>query len=178
MRILNLTVPRPDWGVDPGIFLGMTEMSVEIVPYRPEHAGRFESLNRLWLEQYGLMEPSDAAQIADPKSHFLDRGGEIIVALHQGEVVGTCVAVPHGPGEFEIAKLAVDPAVRGQGIARRLVERSLEFIRSQGVTRVALVSNSQLLPALRLYESLGFKYLPVPEVREYQTADIYMALEL
>lgn len=156
----------------------MTEINVEIVPYRPEHSGRFESLNRLWLEQYGLMEPSDAAQISDPKTHFLDRGGEILVALLDGEVVGTCVAVPHGVGEFEIAKLAVDPAVRGQGIARRLVERSLEFIRAQGIRRVVLVSNSQLQAALRLYESLGFRYLPVPEIREYETADIYMALEL
>lgn len=153
-------------------------MTVEIARYRAEHAVRFEALNRAWLEEFGLMEDSDAAQIADPQRHFLDKGGEIFVALERGEVVGTCAAVPHGADEYEIAKLAVDPACRGQGIARLLVEHAMRYIRSTGVSRIILVSNSQLQPALRLYESLGFSYLPVPDVREYQTADIYMELLL
>jgi hypothetical protein len=41
---------------------------------------------------------------------------------------------------------------------------------------VFLVSNSQLQPALRLYESLGFKYGPVPAVKEYENEDVYMEL--
>lgn len=153
-------------------------VNITIEYYRPEHAHRFAELNREWLEKYNILEPSDEEQFADPKAHFLDRGGQIFVALHGDEVIGSCVAVPHGTGEFEIAKLAVSSEFRGQGIARRLVKRCLAYIRERGVRRVMLVSNSQLQAALRLYESLGFKYGAVPEVRAYENADIYMMLDL
>lgn len=153
-------------------------MSVEIGLFRPEHAGRFAELNREWLEKYNLMEPSDEEQLADPQAHFLADGGQIFVALHDGEVIGTCAVVPHGVDEFEIAKLAVAAEFRGQGVARRLVERSIAYVRARNVRRIILVSNSQLQAALRLYESLGFRYRVVPEVRAYANADVYMELNL
>ena len=153
-------------------------MNVEIDVFRPEHASRFAALNREWLEQYNLLEPSDEAQLADPQAYFLQGGGQIFVALYDGRVIGTCAAVPHGEGEFELAKLAVVSEFRGQGIARRLVERCLGYIRAQGARRVILVSNSQLQAALRLYELFGFQYCAVPEVRAYANADIYMMLDL
>ena len=82
-------------------------MTIQIDTFRPEHAARFAELNREWLEKYNLMEPSDERQIADPQAYFIDCGGQIFVAVHDGHVVGTCAAVPHGAGEFELVKLAV-----------------------------------------------------------------------
>jgi hypothetical protein len=41
-----------------------------------------------------------------------------------------------------------------------------------------LVSNSRLRVALRLYESLGFRYCPLPEVTKYEVADVCMVLDL
>jgi hypothetical protein len=41
-----------------------------------------------------------------------------------------------------------------------------------------LVSYSQLQAALRLYESFGFKYRALPEVKEYENEDVYMELRL
>lgn len=152
-------------------------MNVEIGPFRPEHASAFAELNREWLVRYNILEPADEAQLGDPEAHFLAGGGQIFVALHHGRVVGTCAAVPHGADEFELAKLAVDSAYRGQGIARRLVEHCLSYIRQRQVNRVILVSNSQLQAALRLYESVGFEYCPIPEVRPYANADVYMQLD-
>jgi ribosomal protein S18 acetylase RimI-like enzyme len=153
-------------------------MDVEIRLFRREHSSRFVELNREWLTKYDLMEPTDEEQLADPQAHFLADEGQIFVALHGGEVTGTCAAVPHGPNEFEIAKLAVAVEFRGQAIARRLVERCIAYVREQNVRRIVLVSNSQLQAALRLYESLGFRYCAVPEVRAYTNADIYMELNL
>jgi putative acetyltransferase len=153
-------------------------MNVEIGLFRPEHVSRFAELNREWLEKYNLIEPSDEEQLADPQAHFLADGGQIFVALHDGKVIGTCAAIPHGIGEYEIAKLAVAAEFRGQGIARRLVERCIAYVREQNVRRIILVSNSQLQAALRLYESLGFRYCAVPEVRAYVNADVYMELDL
>jgi putative acetyltransferase len=153
-------------------------MGIEIDSFKPEHAGRFAQLNREWLEAYGFMEPPNEEQLADPQTYFLGRGGQIFVALHEGNVVATCAIIPHGVDEFELAKLTVSPAFRGQGIARRLVERCLAYARERAARRVILVSNSQLQAALRLYESFGFEHRATPSAREYKHQDVYMELQL
>jgi putative acetyltransferase len=152
-------------------------MVIEIDSYRPEHAEGFAALNRAWLQANGLLEPLDELQLTDPDTHILAKGGRIIVALDAGVVVGTCAVLPHGDGELELVKLAVAPAVQGQGLGRRLVESCLAYARQQGADRVVLVSSSRLQSALRLYESLGFQYRAIPYV-EYETADIYMELDM
>src|SRR5215472_5339287 len=111
-------------------------MSIDIDTFRPEHARRFAELNREWLESYHLMESVEEEQLADPQKHFLDGGGQIFVALHKGEVVGTCAVIPHGPEEFELAKLTVSSEFRGRGIARRLVGQCIVYAREQGARRV------------------------------------------
>ena len=153
-------------------------MSVEIATFQLEHARRFAELNREWLERYSLMESAEEEQLADPQKYFLDRGGQIFVALQDGQVVGTCAVIPHGLEEFELAKLTVSSEFRGQGIARHLVQHCLVYARAQGARRVMLVSNSQLQVALRLYESLGFRYSPVPEDTKYEVADVCMVFDL
>jgi ribosomal protein S18 acetylase RimI-like enzyme len=153
-------------------------MNIEITTFRPEHARRFGELNREWLERYGLMEPSELQQLEEPEHYFVGGGGRIFVALHDGEVVGTCAVMPHGPDEVELAKLSVSKDFRGRGLARSLVERCLAYAREQGCRRVVLVSNSQLQTALQLYESLGFRYGPVPAGTQYVSADVYMELDL
>src|SRR5258708_4417337 len=153
-------------------------MNVEIDTLRPEHVARFAELNRAWLDEYHLMEPSEEAQLADPQAQFVDSGGQIFVALSENNVVGTCAILPNGTDEFELAKLTVSPEFRGHGIARRLVERCIAFARERGVRRVMLVSNSQLQPALRLYESMGFEYRSVPAGTKYEVADVCMVFDL
>ena len=155
----------------------MSLTTIRIDTYRPEHSARFDELNREWLIRYNLLEPSDEAQLADPETHFLQGGGQIFVALHQDQVVGTCAISPYGDA-LEIAKLAVSPEFRGQGLARRLVDRCLVHAREHGARRVTLLSNSQLQAALRLYESVGFQYHPLPNVTGYATADVFMVLDL
>ena len=153
-------------------------MKVEIDIYRPEHASRFGELNRAWLERYNLMEPAEEEQLSDPQKYFLDRGGQIFVALHNGDVIGTCAVLPHGADAVELAKLTVASEFRGHGIARRLVERCIAYARQQNVRHMMLVSNSQLHAALQLYESLGFRYRAVPASNTYAVADICMVLDL
>jgi hypothetical protein len=45
-------------------------------------------------------------------------------------------------------------------------------------TRLVLVSNSRLRPALQLYETFGFQHRPPPAPLPYSTADVYMELDL
>jgi ribosomal protein S18 acetylase RimI-like enzyme len=59
-----------------------------------------------------------------------------------------------------------------------LCEAVIAMARRQGAARVVLTSNHQLEAALRLYRALGFRDAPLPADNPYETADVYMALEL
>ncbi len=59
--------------------------------------------------------------------------------------------------EVEIYSLAVDPDWQRNGLGRRLLERYLERMRSEGVSRVRLEVRSQNAPARQLYRGLGFQ---------------------
>jgi ribosomal protein S18 acetylase RimI-like enzyme len=156
----------------------VTHTRCDIVAFRDEHSAAFYALNRAWLDEHELYEPPDEAQLTDPEGTILALGGVIYVALEGTGVVGTAALIPHGPGEMELVKLAVHPSARGRGIARRLTEICLAHARREGARRIVLVSNSRLTAALRLYESVGFVHRPVPDTVPYQTADVYMELEL
>jgi ribosomal protein S18 acetylase RimI-like enzyme len=150
----------------------------EIVHFRPEHAGAFYSLNREWLDAYGIYEPPDEAQLVDPEGTIVAEGGTIFVALDTDEVVGTAALVPFEPGAVELVKLAVADSARRRGLGRRLLDECLERARATGMQRMVLVSSTKLGAALHLYESAGFVHRPMPESIPYETADVYMELEL
>ena len=92
--------------------------------------------------------------------------------------MGTCAAIPHERNHVEIAKLAVAPDARGRGIGRRLTEAVIAHSRQINAQTLFLVSNTRLKTALRLYESMGFAYAPLPAETDYATADVYMELQV
>jgi ribosomal protein S18 acetylase RimI-like enzyme len=56
-----------------------------------------------------------------------------------------------------IKRVVVHPEYRGQRLAYRLMEAVIVFAREQGVAFLDLHVFEQNLPAIRLYESLGFQ---------------------
>jgi putative acetyltransferase len=151
---------------------------VAISLFEPGDAAAFASLNRAWLVGHGLIEPADETQLDDPQGHIFARGGEIFMARLGQVTVGCCAAIPHGPDVIEVAKLAVDPSAQGHGIGRKLVHAALRFGQLRQCTTAILTSSTKLTAALRLYESLGFQYRPVPADVPYRTVDVYMELDL
>jgi len=151
---------------------------VEIVPFADRFAADFARLNREWLDDHGLIEEIDERHLRDPRGTIVAGGGELFLALRDGVVVGTCGVHPAGDGVFELVKLTVAPSARGRGIARRLTERALALARAAGARTVRLYSSSRLPVAVRLYESMGFRHIPMPADADYSTADVYMELAL
>jgi putative acetyltransferase len=149
---------------------------IEIVEYRTELRPDFERLNRVWLEEHGLLEPADLEYLQAPERHILEPGGQVFFALQGSSVVGTCAAIRISNTVFELAKLSVDPAAQGLGLGRRLCEIVLEFARQAGATEVVLTSNTALVSAIRLYESLGFRHEALPPDIRYETANVFMRL--
>ncbi len=77
-----------------------------------------------------------------------------VVAEREGSVVGFAVWRAVFAGEWELLNLAVDPAWRGRGIGRELVE-------ALPAGRVFLEVRASNLAARGLYESSGFAVLGV-----------------
>lgn len=156
----------------------MTHDDVELVGFRPELRSHFERLNRVWLEAHSLLEPADVEYLQNPETHILAHGGEVFFAMRGDEVVGTCAAIPAKGTTWELAKLTVDPSARGRGVGRRLCEAVLRYAKERGATEIFLTSNTALVEAIRLYESLGFVHAPLPADVRYETADVYMELAI
>ncbi len=150
--------------------------TIRIVEYAPQWGSDFARLNLEWLEAHFLVEPIDRTVLLDPEIHILDPGGSILFALDgDGHVVGTVALKREGEGVYELTKMAVDPACRGQGIGRQLMLASLSMFQQLEGCELFLESSSKLAAALRLYESVGFEHRPAPRPgSHYQRADIYM----
>lgn len=92
------------------------------------------------------------------------RQAEVWVAVLDGDVVGAVTFCPPGSahrelaadGEGEFRMLAVDPAARGRGAARSLVQRCIDRCAELGLDELVICSMPTMTPAHRLYYSLGF----------------------
>jgi len=157
-----------------------TDAEVLIREFLPGDEADFRRLNREWIMRYFALEPKDEAALDDPRSVILDRGGRIFLAVRHGETVGCCALLAMGPGELEVAKMAVTESCQRAGVGRRLLETVVREARAWGATRLYLETNHTLAPAIRLYESVGFRHLPPERIvpSPYARADVFMELDL
>lgn len=154
----------------------MDKSSVTILEYQPQHRRWFEKLNRAWIEKYFFMEPLDFEILQDPETHLIKKGGRILMAALDGEVVGTVGLKVAGLGVFELTKMAVDEKHQGKKIGRALAEAAVAIAKESGAQKIILYSNTRLRPAMALYYTLGFKEIPLDG--PYQRTDIKMELNL
>ena len=155
-------------------------VSVSIREFRPGDEIAFRTLNEEWIERYFQIEPAEAVILANPQGTILDPGGKIFFAVVEQRCVGCCALRRMNDDEFEVAKMAVTPAYQGAGIGRKLLHAVIEAGRALGARRLYLETNHRLTPAIRLYESFGFRHLSPDEITPspYQRADVYMELRL
>lgn len=78
------------------------------------------------------------------------------VAEAEGEIAGCC-GIRNIVGEGEITNVVVAQKYRGQGIGRALMEYMLKEAPSHGIGDCTLEVRVSNTPAIKLYESLGFK---------------------
>lgn len=99
------------------------------------------------------------------------------MTLINHRVVGTAGLSKKNDTEYELVKMAVDPAKSGRGIGKILLNHCVEPARKLDAEKLGLFSNSQLQTALKLVEKFGFIYVEVAGT-PMLTADVNMELSL
>lgn len=154
-----------------------TKNEVKIVAYEPQYKEAFKALNEEWIKTFFVMEAGDYKLLDHPEEEILNKGGHIAFALLDGEVVGTCALVKteDHPLTFELSKMAVSPKAQGKKLGYLLGNTLVEKAKELNAEKVFLVTNSILVPAIKLYEKLGFIHTPIGHA-EYDRADVRMEL--
>ena len=150
---------------------------IRIIPYSKSHHAIFKKLNLEWLDKYGLTESHDLEVLDDPHGTIINRGGVILLAENDGEIIGSGALMQEGNGVYELAKMAVTPPMQGKGISRLLMNALMEAAKEKKAAKLTLFSNHQLQTALSLYEKYGFRHVKV-EDSPFVTADVKMELNL
>ncbi len=153
---------------------------IGIRQFRPGDAAAFRRLNEEWIKRFFRIEPKEEEILADPQGAILDSGGRIFVATAGERCVGCCALIRLSDKEFEVAKMAVEAPYQGAGIGRGLLTAAIEEARTAGAQRLYLETNHVLKPAIRLYESMGFRHIDRDRIipSQYERADVYMELFL
>jgi GNAT superfamily N-acetyltransferase len=80
----------------------------------------------------------------------------ILVAVKDGEIVGTVGGLIHQNDEGHLRGMAVLPHYRGAGVAAQLLDAIEKWLRMQGCTRISLDTTLPLRAAMRFYEKNGY----------------------
>jgi ribosomal protein S18 acetylase RimI-like enzyme len=134
-------------------------------PYAPGDRDAVNAVARAAFAQYSG-DYSDWPSFIEGIGKMADLAdnADVLVAEQDGVIIG---AVAHvGPGrpraaffplEWSVIRmLVVDPARRGQGAGRALVDGCLRLAQEAGAPAVGLHTSPIMASALRMYEALGF----------------------
>lgn len=116
----------------------------------------------IYAEEYGWNNEIEA-MAAELVAHFIEQFDPACercwIAERDGVRLGSIFLVKHPErqGVAKLRMLIVEPAARGQGIARRLVTECIDFARASGYHTITLWTNSVLEAATHVYAAAGFQ---------------------
>ncbi|MGH3778097.1 MAG: GNAT family N-acetyltransferase [Pseudonocardiaceae bacterium] len=142
----------------------------QAIEVRSAVAADLPAVHRIVSAAYAEFEPwltpanwarmtSNIAKVVEPGAPGLLR-----VAQLEDQLVGTVTYLPPGPKDYQrvppewavIRVLAVDPALRGRGVARALTADCLALARADHAPMVGLHTAEMMVAARALYEGAGF----------------------
>jgi len=139
------------------------EGEVTLRPHRQGDMGWVTEKNAtIYGQEYGwgpAIEFMTARICADFLEHYDPTLERCWVAERGGERLGCVFLVkePDAPGVARLRLLILDPAARGLGLGRRLVEQCVSFAREAGYREIVLWTHQVLTAARAIYAKAGFE---------------------
>jgi len=155
---------------------------IEILDFNKKFVKDFKAINYEWIKEYFKVEESDEFFLSDPEGTIIKKGGLILFASLDGDIVGTVALVKMENEIFEIAKLGVLKKARGRQVGKRLVSEIIKKAKTLGAKRIYLRVNRKQTEAVHLYHNFGFVVTKHQKAllthRERDSQSITMKLEL
>ena len=148
-------------------------MKYTVVTFNNRYQSAFRELNLEWIQKYFKIEKKDLEQVDNPQE-CLNGGGEIFFVLEGDLAVGTCAMYSMGPRHYELAKMAVNPAYRGQGLGDLLMQAAEKWAFQKGCDEIHILSNTILEPAIALYKKHGYETIHLGTHPDYERCNIEM----
>jgi GNAT superfamily N-acetyltransferase len=138
----------------------MKPSDVQLRPPRPGDIGWvIHRHGAIYAAEYGW-DITFEALVAKVAGEFIEKFDNrtdcCYIAERDGVILGSAFVVATDPSTAKLRLVYVEATERGTGLGRRLVEACMTFARQAGYKRMTLWTNDVLVPARRLYESLGF----------------------
>jgi putative acetyltransferase len=164
----------------PGQEIPCSRETIHVRPFQAGDEVAFRELNEAWIAKYFTIEEAERPILEDPVRNIIQAGGYIFMAVAGEDPVGCCALLPHEPGAFEVAKMAVLENLRGRGIGRKVLQYALAYAKKIGAARLYLETNRKLANAIHLYESVGFRHVSPDQVipSPYARANVFMEMSL
>ncbi len=147
---------------------------MKVVTYDPKYKTAFRDLNLQWIEEHFKVEKKDREQLDNPEEICAGGGEVFFMVSEHGEAIATAAMIKMLDGGFEIAKMAVRPDFRGKKLGDILMNLVEAWARDKNASRIYLISNTELEPAIALYLKHGFTVISVGQNAEYERGNIEM----
>lgn len=146
------------------------QTSQQLIEVRSAVAADLPAVHRIVSTAYAEFEsrlaPANWARMISNIGKVVEPGapGRLRIAKLGDQLAGTVTYLPPGPKDYQrvppewavIRVLAVDPALRGRGVARALTEDCLAMARADHAPAVGLHTAEMMVAARALYEGAGF----------------------
>ena len=144
---------------------------MNIVRYDAKYKNTFIQFNTDWIiDHFGKLEKEDFDTFEKIEEE-LEAGAMIYFALEDDVVLATCMVKPMEGTTWELCKLASNKHREHKGCGSAVYEAAMQWSIEHGAKRLFIISNSQLKPALHIYEKYGFEEIEI-ENYGYERGDI------
>jgi ribosomal protein S18 acetylase RimI-like enzyme len=131
----------------------------ELRQYQPSDAEAVWRLHDAALDDAGVHGGRGPWEddLRDIGATYVDAGGDFLVGLDDGELVGMAGLFRRSAGEGEIRRMRVHPDRQRQGLGRLMLETLEERARALGLQTIRLDTTEDQTAAQRLYETSGYR---------------------